>query len=179
MSRRLLNFVGAFVLLIVECISASESPIVVADYGGVSAMPYYRALNLLPRGAGESDILKTMPVPERPRDRYNERDMFPVQSSRLTVGVEQSRAISVPGLTPIFLLGDDAASRAWLTARRDGLRALRAIGLVVQVTRPRDLEELRKLSPGITLVPVSADDLAQRLGIRHYPVLITATGIEQ
>nr|MBF3175129.1 DUF2859 domain-containing protein [Pseudomonas aeruginosa] len=30
-----------------------------------------------------------------------------------------------------------------------------------------------------TLAPASGDDLAQRLGLRHYPVLITATGIEQ
>ena len=28
------------------------------------------------------------------------------------------------------------------------------------------------------LSPASGDDLAQRLGIQHYPVLITATGIE-
>jgi hypothetical protein len=30
----------------------------------------------------------------------------------------------------------------------------------------------------LVLLPVSGDDLAQRLGIKHYPVLITATGIE-
>ena len=30
-----------------------------------------------------------------------------------------------------------------------------------------------------TLSPASGDDLAQRLGLRHYPVLITSTGVEQ
>jgi integrating conjugative element protein (TIGR03765 family) len=38
---------------------------------------------------------------------------------------------------------------------------------------------LRRLAPGLTLAPASGDDFAQRLGLRHYPVLITATGIEQ
>ena len=38
---------------------------------------------------------------------------------------------------------------------------------------------LRRLAPGLTLSPASGDDLAQRLGLRHYPVLITSTGVEQ
>ena len=41
------------------------------------------------------------------------------------------------------------------------------------------LTALRRLAPGLTLSPASGDDLAQRLGLRHYPVLITSTGIEQ
>ena len=32
---------------------------------------------------------------------------------------------------------------------------------------------------GLTLAPISGDDLGARLGLHHYPVLITATGIEQ
>jgi integrating conjugative element protein (TIGR03765 family) len=59
------------------------------------------------------------------------------------------------------------------------LRELGAAGLVVNVDSSAELDELRRLAPGLTLSPVSADDLAQRLGVRHYPVLITATGIEQ
>ena len=41
------------------------------------------------------------------------------------------------------------------------------------------LARLRALVPGVPLAPVAGDDLAERLGLRHYPVLITATGIEQ
>ncbi len=36
-----------------------------------------------------------------------------------------------------------------------------------------------RLAIVIPLVRISGDDLAQRLGLWHYPVLITATGIEQ
>ena len=35
-----------------------------------------------------------------------------------------------------------------------------------------------RLAPGLMLSPASGDELAQRLGLKHYPVLITATGIE-
>ena len=52
------------------------------------------------------------------------------------------------------------------------------MGLVVNVATPEALVALRRLAPGLMLSPISGDDLAQRLGIRHYPVLITATGIE-
>ena len=53
------------------------------------------------------------------------------------------------------------------------------IGLVVNVETVQGLARLRALVPGVPLAPVSGDDLAERLGLRHYPVLITATGIEQ
>lgn len=53
------------------------------------------------------------------------------------------------------------------------------MGLVVNVESMAALTALRRLAPGLTLSPVSGDDLAQRLGLRHYPVLITSTGVEQ
>ncbi|KJS66071.1 MAG: hypothetical protein JL55_37630, partial [Pseudomonas sp. BICA1-14] len=75
--------------------------------------------------------------------------------------------------------GDDARSRAWLRQRHAALRELGAVGLVVNVESTAALVDLRRLAPGLTLAPASGDDLAQRLGLHHYPVLITATGIEQ
>ncbi|MNE90682.1 hypothetical protein D3C80_1882240 [compost metagenome] len=53
------------------------------------------------------------------------------------------------------------------------------MGLVVNVESAAALAALRKLAPGLNLSPASGDDLAQRLGLRHYPVLIMSTGIEQ
>jgi integrating conjugative element protein (TIGR03765 family) len=103
--------------------------------------------------------------------------MLPVRSARLTPGDEPRRVIRAPGLTPLFLVGDDDRSRAWLGS---GARSCRrcAVGLVVNVATPEALAALRRLAPGLMLSPASGDDLAQRLGIKHYPVLITATGIE-
>ena len=105
--------------------------------------------------------------------------MLPVRSERLSPGEVQRRVIQAPGLTPLFLIGDDDLSRAWLTERLSALRDRNAIGLVVNVETADALASLRQLAGGLMLAPVSGDDLAARLGLKHYPVLITATGIEQ
>lgn len=161
--------------------AASASPqqrstlIVVEDRGGVSALPYYEALNPPPR-QGEMSQLAITPPFVRPA---TEADMLPVRSERLSPGEVPRRVIQASGLTPIFLIGDDDQSRAWLKQRGPALRDRSAIGLVVNVESPEALAALRQLAGGLTLAPVSGDDLAARLNLTHYPVLITATGIEQ
>jgi integrating conjugative element protein (TIGR03765 family) len=149
---------------------------VVQDLGGASALPYYRALNLQPRAA---DQTATLPIPAAPHAPYREADHLPVRSARLSPGTVEHRVIQAPGLTPIFLIGDDGRSRAWLQQRVNTLRSLYAVGFVVNVDSPERLESLRRLAPGLMLSATPGDDLAERLGIDHYPVLITATGIEQ
>ncbi len=49
---------------------------------------------------------------------------------------------------------------------------------MVNVGTAEALASLRRVAPDLMLSPVSGDDLAERLGVHHYPVLITATGIE-
>jgi integrating conjugative element protein (TIGR03765 family) len=155
---------------------ASTPLIVVEDRGGAPALPYYQPLNLL----NESDAVPTPAAAPPPMANLAEaeRSMLPVQSSRLSPGDEQRRAIRAPGLTPFFLIGDDDRSRRWLLQRRATLRAIHAAGMVVNVATPSGLATLRGLVPDLSLSPVTADDLATRLGIRHYPVLVTASGIE-
>lgn len=156
----------------------AQSPrlIVVEDHGGVSALPFYQALDLPPKQGQALPPITIAPPPAKP---YSEADMLPVRSERLSPGEEPRRVIQAPGLTPIFLIGDDDRSRAWLGERGEILRDLNAIGLVVNVETPEALADLRKRAGSLTLSPSSGDDLAGRLGLRHYPVLITATGIEQ
>lgn len=149
--------------------------IVVDDRGGVSALPYYQALK--PQADGQSHTPSPPPV-SRVAGSQAESAMLPVRSVRLTPGDEPGRVIRAPGLTPLFLIGDDPRSRAWLNERRATLQQLNAVGFVVNVETVEALAALRRLAPGLMLSPVSGDDLAQRLGLRHYPVLITATGIE-
>ena len=156
--------------------TASRPLIVVEDRGGVSALPYYQALH--PQDAGPDQPPVATPVPRAGNTAVAEAAMLPVRSARLSPGDEPRRVIRAPGLLPLFLVGDDDRSRAWLRQRRAALQELRAMGLVVNVATPEALVTLRRLAPGLMLSPISGDDLAQRLGIRHYPVLITATGIE-
>lgn len=152
--------------------------IIVKDLGGASALPYYRALNLLPWPHDEKRV-SLPPAAAAPPIRYNEADFLPVRSKRLTPGHVTRRVIAAPGLTPMCLIGDDRRSRTWLKERLATLQQLHAVGLVVQVSSYRDLKALRRSAPGVLLVPTSGDDIARRLHLHHYPVLITATGIEQ
>ncbi|AER55480.1 MAG: integrating conjugative element protein [Burkholderiaceae bacterium] len=155
-----------------------QSPplVVVEDRGSTSALPYYEALNLQPRTDRPTPRID---VPRPPATRFSEADMLPVRSARLSPGDVSRRVIQAPGLKPIFLVGDDDRSRAWLSKRADALRALGAMGLVVNVETVEGLRTLRQLVPGVPIAPAAGDDLAARLGLRHYPVLVTATGIEQ
>ena len=151
--------------------------IVVEDGGGTSALPYYRALNLLP-SAHDLAALPAPAAPIVPNSPYREADLLPVRSARLTPGPVPRRIIAAPGLMPTCLIGDDPLSRAWLKRRLPTLRALHAACLVVQISSAAHLRSLRVLAAGIPLVPASGDDIARRLALHHYPVLITATGIE-
>lgn len=170
---------GLFLLL--ACASpflhAAEPPIVVEDRGGASALPYYEALNLQPRATNAPR--PAIVVPQAPTSAVDEAAMLPVRSPRLSPGTVARRVIEAPGLQPFFLVGDDDASRAWLRRHAAALRERNAAGLVVNVETSQALAQMRSLAPGVVLSPVAADDLAERLGLRHYPALITATGIEQ
>ncbi|MDJ6853223.1 integrating conjugative element protein [Salmonella enterica] len=82
-------------------------------------------------------------------------------------------------MTPVFLVGDDTLSRDWLAQRRADLLRMNATGLVVNVSDSAALRELQSRAPGLTLLPASASDIARRLQLMHYPVLITDRGLSQ
>ena len=148
---------------------------VVADYGGEPARPYYVAIGM----AGVPEEQGYVPDPRAPVT-ISEQDMLPVVSELMTPGLVQARSLDLPaGTTPFFLVGDDDLSAAWLDERGEILRELNAVGLVVQVQDLEGLEQLRTLAQGLEMRPMSGDDLAGRLGLSHFPVLITATGLEQ
>ncbi|WP_055137129.1 integrating conjugative element protein [Pseudomonas corrugata] len=113
------------------------------------------------------------------QERYSEEDFLPVRSTNLSPGAVERRALDATGLPAFFLIGDDARSRSWLKQRLPQLAKLKAVGLVVNVESKMALAQLRQAAPGLTLTPVTADDLAQRLHLQHYPVLITASSLEQ
>ena len=105
--------------------------------------------------------------------------ILPVRSSHLSPGQITSRALSMPGLQPFFLVGDDPQSLTWLRQRAPELQEMGAAGLAVEVVDNEALARIRAVAPGITILPVNGNDIATRLQIEHYPVLITATSLEQ
>lgn len=157
-------------------IAQADTLIIIDDRGGASALPYYEALNLQPHAGVSAPRIE---IPHPPVAAVNEASMLPVRSLWLSPGDVARRVIEAPGLPPFFLVGDDQRSRAWLQQRAQRLRELGAVGLVVNVSSAESLAMLRTLVPELSLSPVAGDDLAERLSLRHYPVLITATGLEQ
>ena len=105
--------------------------------------------------------------------------ILPVRSFHLSPGQIMSRALSMPGLRPFVLVGDDPQSLAWLRQRATELQEMGAAGLAVEVADNEALARIRAAAPGITILPVNGNDIATRLQIEHYPVLITATSLEQ
>lgn len=105
--------------------------------------------------------------------------ILPVRSSQLSPGQITPRILNMPGLQPFFLVGGDPLSLTWLRQRAAGLREMGAAGLAVEVADSDALRQIRAAAPGITILPVSGNEIAIRLQIEHYPVLITATALEQ
>ena len=105
--------------------------------------------------------------------------LLPVRSSHLSPGQITNRTLDMPGLQPFFLVGEDPQSLAWLHQRATELQEMGAAGLAVEVTDIEALVRIRAAVPGITILPVNGNDIATRLQIEHFPVLITATSLEQ
>jgi len=105
--------------------------------------------------------------------------LLPIQSPGLTPGEVAARTHDRPFARPFFLIGADAQSRKWLLTHRDRLKEVGAVGMLVQVDTLEDLRAIAALAEGLSVLPASGSDIAQALEITHYPVLITARGIEQ
>ncbi|EBK3988943.1 integrating conjugative element protein [Salmonella enterica] len=117
--------------------------------------------------------------PAVPMQALDETRLLPVITHNLHPGQQPRLALNLPGMTPLFLIGDDPQSTEWLRQHQDVLKTLHATGLVVNVTTLARLNALRGIVPELTLLPVSADDMAKHLPITAYPVLITDKGLAQ
>ena len=105
--------------------------------------------------------------------------LLPIRSPGLTPGPVEAKSQDRPLATPFFLIGTDARSRQWLADNRARLVEIGAVGMLVEAESPGDLKSIADLTAGLPVTPASGTDLAKVLGIHHYPVLITAHGIEQ
>jgi integrating conjugative element protein (TIGR03765 family) len=105
--------------------------------------------------------------------------LFPVHTPELTPGEVTASAVNLTLPQPFFILGTDALSKHWLYQYRDRLIQISAVGLVVEASSLEDFQVLKATAPALPLSPVRASELAKQLSLNHYPVLITASRIEQ
>lgn len=141
---------------------------VIADLGGQSTQAIFEAVNR------QDTPPVTAAVPEQ-----GEAAMLPVITPELTPGNVPPRTLQLPGIGALFIIGDDSYSRQWLKQNARQLAARNAAGLIVNVESMASLEALRDLAPGLQLAPSSGSELARRLQLSHYPVLITDSGLSQ
>ncbi|WP_434462148.1 integrating conjugative element protein [Serratia plymuthica] len=147
---------------------------VIADVGGEDASPYFEGINRQ-EGAQSSPV-----VPPAPASSANvEATVLPVATPELTPGDVADRLLQLPGIGALFIVGDDDASRIWLQVNAEQLKSRHAAGLVVNVSNLPALQSLRELAPGVPMAPASGSELARRLQLSNYPVLITDTGLSQ
>ena len=126
------------------------------------------------------ELPRQSPVPKRPQlGAADPKAWLPIQSPGLTPGPVQARSHDRPFARPFFLIGSDRQSRQWLQNHRGRLKEIGAVGMLVQADTLDDLRTTASLADGLSILPASASDIAKALGVSHYPVLISAHGIEQ
>ncbi len=168
---RFLSLLVVSAMLSAISITARAELIVVADLGGQSAAGYFEGIN--------NQGIATDSLPESPPASAEAAFGLPVSTPEMTPGSVEARTLKLPGMRPLFLVGDDDLSRRWLSLRRDVLLQLNATGLVINVASSQALRELQQHAAGLELLPASGSDLAKRLGLSHYPLLLTEKGLEQ
>lgn len=169
-----LKLISALSLYAISFTALSELE-VVADFGGESTSYYFDAINNESNEWSESPPDKA--VPELPSPSFDM--VLPIKTPEMAPGIVQNRLLNLPGIGALFLVGDDELSLTWLSQNADKLQALNAVGMVVNVDDADSFYKLKHLYKEGVISPISGSDLAIRLQLTHYPVLITETGLTQ
>lgn len=148
---------------------------VVGDLGGEPTDAYFDAVNAQPSEFSPPESLDIQSAPAQ----VTVASALPVHTPELTPGAVMARTLNLPGMPPIFIIGDDPLSIQWLAQRGAELKRLNATGFVVNVRSQERLKDLQSQLPANEMVPVSGSDLARRLQLTHYPLIITEKGLAQ
>jgi integrating conjugative element protein (TIGR03765 family) len=106
---------------------------------------------------------------------------FPVRTASMSPGklLPTTNAVKLQSWLPtaVFLIGTDDMSKAWIVRNRDLLAKQRAAGIVVHADNIEAFRSMQTLGHGLPMAPSSADELAKRLRLNVYPVLIRPDGV--
>lgn len=103
--------------------------------------------------------------------------MLPVATPEMSPGQVGRHTLSQEVNPPLFIVGDDALSHRWLSAKRDYLKRIHAVGMVVNVKDARGWQRMTQY--GLTMYPVRGHDFAAAFHLNHYPVLIERHQVKQ
>lgn len=107
------------------------------------------------------------------------RQLLPIHSPDLTPGPVPTVVAPRPFVAPLFIFGSDPLSLRWVAARRAELKALGAVGLLVEVPDEASLSRVLEVVRDLPIIPASGSNLARNLELHHYPALVTQEGVRQ
>tara|TARA_R110002167_G_scaffold204404_11_gene408591 strand:+ start:7425 stop:7976 length:552 start_codon:yes stop_codon:yes gene_type:complete len=148
---------------------------VLVDGGGVPISKY------IPDSAMPDDHGKKL-FEDRGRKKLLS-SQYPVRTPSMSVGpVSASELEKLPKnnvvVQPMFIIGYDRVSMAWLQNNKEFLRSNHAIGLVVNVDNAQQMDQLIAIAgEGVRMQPTPGEDMAEHMGIRHYPFYIDKNGV--
>lgn len=138
-----------------------------------STAPYLEILQATPEDTDEP------PAASPDLGAADLRRLLPIHSPNLTPGPVSTVARARPFAAPLFIIGSDLQSLRWVAAHRSALKALGAVGLLVEVPDEAALAQVLAATGDLPLIPAAGSDLAQALQLEHYPVLVTQDGVRQ
>jgi integrating conjugative element protein (TIGR03765 family) len=104
----------------------------------------------------------------------------PIRTSNMRPARIESRDAYFPNLvTPVFIVGADANSLAWLRTWREVLFNVGAVGWVVQAEDAGELRAIAEAGRGLRMMTLDGESIPEVFGVSSYPVLITSRAIEQ
>ncbi len=81
--------------------------------------------------------------------------------------------------TPLFIIGSDERSLAWLDVNKKQLEGLHATGLIVEASTTADLKHVHEIAAPLTVTLAQGDLIEKNYGIEHYPALIVGDRVSQ
>lgn len=181
MVRTLRILTWAIISAITSQVLAVETT-VIADHGGLEIKTILEEVPQEEEAlAIQEEISQTDPTQIWQNGLLSET-LYPVISNNLEIGpVGEDEATDIPGylLTfPFFIVGFDQVSLSWIETNLELLKEKNAVGLVVNVENPSQMQEMMQLTGNqVPLYPTPGDDIALALNLRHYPVYIDHSGV--
>jgi integrating conjugative element protein (TIGR03765 family) len=128
-----------------------------------------------------ASIAENEPVDMDPHDNLQNlySRIFPFAPQGMTVGRVKARATNLHLATPIFLVGSDDTSTAWLEKYKTKLIACHAEGFLIEANDVDAVAKMQKMAGSLPLSILPDSSIGSVVGVQHYPVLISAHFIEQ
>jgi len=96
-------------------------------------------------------------------------------SARMELSPEAKLAVT----TPVVFMGMDEYSLKWFQLNMEELKKFNPPIFITQVDSIVDLQQLKRIAPSFSYIPVQGDQALKTYGVTFYPVLITKQGIFQ